>query len=554
MFADYIITGNKIFDGYNKNLFSGAIVISEDRIIEVINFEDNDLSDYLRYLGPETELIETKGGLVMPGFIDAHTHYFSAAIASSRYVCSELDKSSSEEDAVRIIKRFADCNPGLSRIRGRGWFITNWNRSDLPSKESLDKELPDIPVYLQAADAHSFWLNSAALEECGIDKKTAKNHEGIKVDKSGNPTGILLELDTTRLAQKYYEDFTKEERLEIYNDFQVTLNGFGVTSLSEMMPYDLCEKTYDQYHVLSEMEREGNLSARVHIYLPLFENDDLGINKTWKEKLDSDYIKISGVKGFVDGVVETYTGLLLEPYTDRPDTRGENVPFVTQERLNKAVYKANKSGIPVRIHAIADGSVRMCLDAFEYTKEKLTDNVDNTRRIINNTIEHIENIAAEDIRRFSELGVLPSMQPVHVLLDANGKISRIGEERIKLEWPLKSILDSAGEIALGTDCPVVDIDPFTNIYASVSRRFKDGSEASHNPDERLSMFETLRGYTYGAAKAYGREKELGRIKKGYLADIVIVNKNLFAISEMDILSCDIKLTMIGGKIVWRSGI
>ena len=283
----------------------------------------------------------------------------------------------------------------------------------------------------------------------------------------------------------------------------------------------------------------------MHLFPKLFDVDDYEVAVQWKKELDNDWLKLSGLKGFIDGVAETYTGLLLEPYTDRPDTKGIGVPAISLEELKERIYEANKLGLPVRIHCIADGSVRMALDAFEYA-------VNKTKTMLPNTIEHIENIHPDDIKRFQKLGVIPSMQPMHVILDCDGKIIRIGPERIKYEFPWKSMWDAFGGVAIGTDFPVVSLNPFDNIYAAVTRKNFDGSEASHNPEEVLTMEQTLMGYTYWAAKCYGREDEIGTVSEGKLADLVILNQNLFDISAKQIRDTKVELTMLGGKIVYEA--
>ena len=542
MYADHILTGNHIFDGISKEPYAGAVIICGDRIADVVG-----KTEMRKWIGPKTRITDSGDGLIMPGFVDAHTHFFSAAIAESEYVCTELKDSGSETDAAIMVYEYSKNHPNQKRIRGRGWFVTNWGDAPLPTKKSLDALLPDIPVYLQAADVHSYWLNSAALRECGIDKGRAYEIEGILQADDGSPTGMLVEIEACKIAEEKYNEFDPDERLIIYKDFFKKLLGYGVTSLSEMMPFGYDDKTYESYRQLITLENEGVLSARIHIYPSLFDAGDFKKALEWKSKLDTDFVKISGVKGFVDGVAETYTGLLLEPYSDRPDTTGINVPFINQSELNEAVLEANRAGLPVRIHAIADGSVRMCLDAFSYAKKRT-----EGKEISCNTIEHIENISESDIPRFKELGVIPSMQPVHLILDADGKIKRIGEERIKFEWPIRSILESTGVMALGTDCPVVDINPFINIYAAVTRNMPDGRPASHNPNECISMYDTLCAYTYGSAAAYGRQNEIGRLSKGYFADITILDRDLFSIPDSEISECKVKYTMVGGKLYEES--
>lgn len=538
MKVDYCIKAKYLFTAESENPSSGCVLISGDRVLDVIP-----LGEEGKYIDAGTEIIDAGNGLVMPGFIDAHTHFFNGALTYSDHVCCDIEQSTSEEHCAQMIKEYADKHPNEKRIRGRGWFVTNWNDAPLPTKKSLDAVLPDIPVYLSAADCHSYWLNSKALEECGITKETKVNSGTIGKLPDGELSGMLIEMDACDLADRKYREFSIEDQHDIYITFMDYVSSLGVTSLSEMMPGEYDEEYFEKYSVVKELADVGEAKCRLHLFTKLFGMDNYDMPLAWKKKLDSDYLKLSGLKGFIDGVAETYTGLLLEPYADKPETCGEGVPLVSDGDLKSMVLKANQAGLPVRIHCIADGSVRMALDAFEYAYTI-------TGKKMNNTLEHIENIHPDDINRFKELGVIPSMQPIHVLLDADGKIKRIGSERIKYEWPTKTLLDSTGILAIGTDYPVVSINPFENIYAAVTRCFFDGSQASHNPTECLTVGETLLGYTKWAAKAYGRDNELGTLKKGMLADLVILDRNLFKVSNSDILGTNVKLTMLGGKIIY----
>ena len=537
---DYCIKAKHLFAGDGKPPVAKSILIQEDRIEKVVN-----PGEETEFIDGETVIIDAGDGLVMPGFIDAHTHFFNGALAYSEHVCCDIEASTSEEDCVRIISEYAKAHPNEKRIRGRGWFVTNWKDAPLPTKESLDGALPDIPVYLAAADCHSYWLNSKALEECGSTKDMEVETGYIGKLPNGELSGMLVEMDACEIADRKYREFSLKEQKEIYMSFMEHVASLGVTSLSEMMPGEYDEEYLEKYKVIKQLGEEKNAKCRLHLFPKLFDVDDYEVAVQWKKELDNDWLKLSGLKGFIDGVAETYTGLLLEPYTDRPDTKGIGVPAISLEELKERIYEANKLGLPVRIHCIADGSVRMALDAFEYA-------VNKTKTMLPNTIEHIENIHPDDIKRFQKLGVIPSMQPMHVILDCDGKIIRIGPERIKYEFPWKSMWDAFGGVAIGTDFPVVSLNPFDNIYAAVTRKNFDGSEASHNPEEVLTMEQTLMGYTYWAAKCYGREDEIGTVSEGKLADLVILNQNLFDISAKQIRDTKVELTMLGGKIVYEA--
>lgn len=539
MHVDFCIKAKHLFTGENVYPTEGCVLISKNKIFDIVP-----LNEGKNYIDENTEVIDAQDGLVMPGFIDAHTHFFNGALANSEHVCCEIEKSTSEEECAQMIAEYAKNHPNEKRIRGRGWFVTNWNDAPLPTKKSLDAVLPDIPVYLSAADSHSYWLNSKALEECGITTDTKVKTGYIGKLPDGELSGMLVEMDACIYADKKFREFSEDEQREIYLSFMERAASMGVTSLSEMIPGEYDQEHLDKYLIIKNLEKENLSKTRLHLFTKLYDTDSFDVALHWKEKLDGEYLKLSGLKGFIDGVAETYTGLLLEPYTDRPDTCGIGVPSCSEEELRECVAKANAAGLPVRIHCIADGSVRMALNAFEYALNK-------TGKVLPNTIEHIENIHKDDIKRFKELGVIPSMQPIHLLLDADGKIKRIGPERILLEWPTKTLLDSCGIVAMGTDYPVVDINPFDNIYAAVTRNYFDGHPASHNQWEKLTMGETLMGYTSYAARTYSRENEIGTLKKGMLADVIVLDKNLFEIEESEIRNTNVVITILGGKKIYE---
>ena len=262
------------------------------------------------------------------------------------------------------------------------------------------------------------------------------------------------------------------------------------------------------------------------------------------KELYSEKLRLNGVKGFIDGVASTYTGLLLEPYSDNPETKGIGVPNVPQSELEPCIIAANAAGLPVRLHCIADGSTRMALDMYEASLKA------NGMHGLPNTVEHIENIHPDDIPRFRELGVIPSLQPYHLTLDYMEKPRRIGEERCRWEWPHRSLLDAGADLAFGTDYPVVDFNPYPSIYAAVTRLDDDGNPASTNPEECVTLAEALYAYTAGGAKAYGRD-DIGILEEGKLADIIVVNKNLFAVEPEEIQHCETVMTMFDGEIIYE---
>lgn len=231
----------------------------------------------------------------------------------------------------------------------------------------------------------------------------------------------------------------------------------------------------------------------------------------------------------------------MEPYIDKPETCGEGLPLWPERKMKKEIIAANKAGIQVRLHCIADGSVRMALDLFEKSAEV------NGEHGLRNTIEHIENIHPDDLDRFAELDVIPSVQPYHVTLAANGKVNQIGEKRARLQWPFRTLLEHEGALALGTDYPVVTIDPFTTIYAAVTRRDDDGKLTSTNPWEKISMADTLKAYTSGAARVYHVEDSMGTLEPGKMADIIVLSGDLFEVDKEEIRGMKVEANYFEGE-------
>lgn len=538
--ADLVIVGDAIFDGISDKPFQGGIAVLGNKIVAVSKEKEN----IQEWIDDHTKVLSYENKLVMPGFIDAHMHFFTGGFVNSKYMLTELFEAHSEEDCTQMVARFAAANPDLEKISGMGWFPGIWtNPNQKPTRKSLDLIVPDKPVYLLSADCHTFWLNTKALEECGINKDTTVSFGKIGKDINGELDGLLYEIEACAAANERAFTLPKALMADLQSQFYAQLVSHGITSTTNMSVSPVMETSFEDIEVAAEMEVQGELPIRIHFYPSLGLDGDMTVAKKLREKYHSDKLRFSGLKQFVDGVTSTYTAFLLEPYADNPGVRGySNYPY---EIYEKGVLAANKEGIGVRLHAIGDAAVRLALDVYEASQTA------NGEHQGINTIEHIEAIHPDDIDRFSKLNVVASMQPMHLIMDQNEQLVRIGSSRAKYAWPLHSLQESGAKLAFGTDYPVADINPLPNIFAAVERMDEHRVAMGINPQEKVTLAQALKAYTIGSASAIGRESDLGTLEEGKLADIIVLDRNLFQYGTEQIPNTAVETTIMDGKEVFQ---
>lgn len=537
----YILRSKNIFTGLCDKPKPSAILVNGQTIEQVLPWDFEEISGCAGL--PVKDYGEQ---LIIPSFLDAHTHMFSGAIDASDYVCDTLGECRSEAECVEMIAAFAAQHPNQRRIRGVGWFVGAWNDAPLPDKRSLDAAIPDRPVYLLCADSHSMWLNSKAMEEVGFEPDFDVENGEVCRFSDGSFTGLFIEPAAYAPAMEKYMEFSATEMEGIHRGFQKKLAEYGISAVSEMFADDYTEETRERYRQLIELDEKEGLFAQTFIYTKLFDYTDFTPFFKMQKEICSEHVHIAGVKGFIDGVTETYTGLLLEPYTDKPETCGEGLPLHPKELMQQEIIAANAADIQVRLHCIGDGAVRMALDMYEEAGRQ------TGKTELKNTIEHIENIHPDDIDRFAGLGVIPSMQPYHVTLSNGAKVWRLGEERCKLEFPIRTIYDHGGQIAIGTDYPVVMINPFYTIYAAATRCDDEGKPTGCNPDtEKLPLSVILKAYTAGAAEVYHAADTMGTIEAGKCANMLVLTKNLFEIPAEQIRGTRVSVNYFEGREVYH---
>lgn len=532
MNADYIIKSDNIFISSYRPRFDGQMAIKDGRICYIGE-------NAIEWKGSDTKELDFIGKTVCPGFIDSHTHVLLGALQGAY---ANLTDCQSEEDTARKLYEEGRAPADNGWVFGFGWTYHRWGQKKPPTKNSLDKFFKDIPVALLNEELHSLWVNSKALELCGISRDTKDVLSGkIERDQAGNPTGYLLEFEAMKKITNKAFDFSLDYLAEITNGFLNQCAKFGITGVS-----DIQYLYSDMAPMYLELERVGCLSARINLSYPLASGVDFVKEK--RGKYTTDLISINSVKAFLDGTPACGNGYLLDPYCNIPGFCSE--PLLNCDYLTEGIIKATEAGLQVRLHACGDGAVRFALDAYE-AAAKVVD-----IKELRHTVEHIEVIAKEDVKRFGELGVIPSVQPEHMFwndLKTHPFIEILGEDRCKFTWPFQSLLQQNGYCGFGTDYPVVGLNPFEGIHRAVYRQLNDGLPLDGwNPEQRLSLVEAIHCYTLGSALELHAEAKCGSLDCGKSADLVVLDRNIFECQGKELKETNALLTMSNGKIVYKA--
>ena len=537
--ADIVILNGKIFTSDDAGTYSEAVAMKGEKIIIVGT--DKQVKKHIRK--GVTEVIDAKGRLVLPGFNDAHVHFgpLDPDYVELRYT---TDPSVITE---KVKAQVAKSKPG-QLIKGGHWEHEMFIDKKWPSKELIDKVSPDNPVILARADGHSRLVNSYVLKASGITRNTVAPFGGeIQKDPvTGEPTGILKEnaMGLIKTGEKPLELTENEKKDKIRQGYLMALKEareLGVTSIQ--VP------GWGDFDAYSGLLSEGNLTSRIDIGEPLTADREELLKyqeRAQKYPGDGNWIRFGYLKAFIDGSMGSGTALMYEPFVDNPSTSG--LAMMPYEEFEQMVLRADSMGFQIGVHSIGDKGNTWTLNAFEKAQQV------NGIRDSRHRDEHTQTLAPADIPRFAKLGVIASMQPTHCISDKKFVSKRIGPERAKLAYAWKSLADAGAKIAFGTDYQVEPLNPMEGLYASVTRKDRLGEEGEGwYPEQKITMEAAIRYYTAGAAYAQFMEDRKGMIKTGYLADIVILDKDLFTIPEEEIMKTRVDYTIVGGKIVYSSG-
>lgn len=542
MKADLVLKSNIVYDGINRNTFAGGVAVTGNIITAVGTSEEID-----KYIGEDTEIIEYTDKLIMPGMIDNHVHVTMGSMVHSNDIDLTGTKSA-EECADKVRAYLAKC-PDAPMVFAQGWMVNSWDKREFPTKELLDEISTDIPIILGTADGWNFWVNSKALEMFGFSRDNVDDEQAwyVKKNEEGDLTGILYHLGCVP-AYFCLLNLDPEDAKPMLKNSLAIYSKCGITAAGDVSQEWEIEREPKGFRWFREMEEAGELNVRLYVYPSIGKTTDFSVAKKLREEYNHGYVVMPGLKAYQDGVIDSYTGVMVHGYKDdpeNPDRNGE--PLFTQEALNEIITAANAEGFPVRVHCTGDGSTRMCLDAFEASIKA------NGRHGLRNGIEHIEACEPEDRPRFAELDVMANKQPGHFLLcDEEWYKGAVGEEIWHEMHPFRCLLDQGAKISLSTDFPIIEINPFPNIYAAVTRCTFDGTPMGDNPEDCLDIYDCLYGYTYMGAYGMGVEDKLGSLEAGKLADITVINGRVVDDSPQELLKRESVLTLMDGRIVYKA--
>jgi len=521
------VTNARIWTGDTSKPWAEAIAVRGEEIVAVGTTEE------IRRLAEGVTPIDAAGRLVVPGFIDTHVHFVDGGF---RLASVQLRDAKTREEFVSRIGAFAKTVPAGTWITGGDWDHSLWG-GELPRRDWIDAVTRDHPVWINRLDGHMALANSVALKAAGVTRAATDVAGGeIVRDTRGEPTGLLKD-NAMGLVDRSVPEPSDEMRDRALAAAMKYVAEQGVTSVHNM-------GTWSDLETFARARKAKGLSTRIYSVVPLASWERLRDVVSKKEFGGSDgrgdaWLRVGGLKGFVDGSLGSHTAAFHDPFNDAPKDRGLLVN--TEADLYRWISGADKAGLHVMVHAIGDRANGLLLDIYERVAGE---NGARDRRF---RIEHAQHLAAADIPRFGTLDVIPSMQPYHAIDDGRWAEQYIGK-RIRTTYAFRSLLDAGARLAFGSDWFVAPPTPLEGIYAAVTRRTLDEKHpGGWVAEEKITVEEALRAYTVNAAYASFDEDRKGTLAPGRLADFVMLDRNLFEIAPEQIREAEVVLTVIGGR-------
>lgn len=545
--ADVVFTGAAVYRVTETNPWATAVAITGKRISYV-----GDDAGAASFIGTNTRIVELGGKMLMPGFQDAHVHPVDSGMTFNQCAVFDLPKL---EDLLAAIETCVEDRPDAEWIVGAGWYVSTFAPSGLPPKSLLDAIAPDTPITLLSNGAHSVWANSAAIESAGITAET-KDPKGGRIDRdpvTGEPSGSFQE-SAMPLIQDSEPASTLTQRMAGLAYAQRLFHSFGITGVHDAYVEVSRETAYtnmEAYTAFADAEELKMHVVAAMLYDPTLPLEpQIELFKELRQSADRQHVKATAVKILVDGVATSYSAAMLEPYADREADGVSGTPLIPRAEMIDLVARLDALGFQMHFHSIGDAATRYSLDAIEAARAQ------NGERDSRHHLSHIMVWAPADFDRMAELDVIANFQALWAYRDTHyDEITyiRMGEERSKYIYPINSLNKRGTTLAFGSDWYVTSANPLLAIEVAITRQAPNGLGAEPLlPEEAIDLATAIKAATLGAAYGNFLDQETGSIEVGKLADLIVIDKNLFDIPARDISEASVMLTLFEGESVFGS--
>ncbi len=534
--ADLLIVNGNVFTSDpqddSRMATSRAVAIRGNRIAWVGGDEDAKA-----WRGADTQLFDAGGRTMMPGFIDSHFHLLWGSL---KLDSMQLESVNTMDELAQSIRAWASTHPDDPWILGYQLRYTVIDANYPLDRHFLDGVVADRPVYLTAYDGHTVWANTVALQAGGLlNGRSTLAGSTIVMAAEGTATGELREPGAFGPVREQIPKPDLARKRQLLQQGLARAASFGITSVHNM------DGDQEQIELYAALQREGKMSLRVYVPYSITPETPLAEIQNavqWKQQFQGSHVRAGAVKLFMDGVLESYTGLMVEPYAGKPGNLGDSL--FSAEHFNQIAVEADRLGLQIFVHCCGDGAVRRTLDGYAYAQEK------NGRRDSRHRVEHIELIHPDDIPRFAQLDVIGAMQPYHVPFEVDDSDvwpARVGKERWPYSFAWQTLREAGMRHTFGSDWPVVSMDPMLGVHSVRNRK----PWAAGQPVQVQTLHDTLVGYTRDGAFAEFQEQNKGMLRAGMAADVVVLDADLFATPDEELKTIKPLLTVCDGKVVYR---